>query len=338
MVNRNLIAAINYSIGLLALTGSLLAQDLTPQQTDQPHSWRRAAPSDSAAPAEQQPAPEPSALAQNTPPPPPAYAPDPFPARPAPSGPPSQNFGLPARLTIKPGTFVAVRINQWLSSDRNQPGDAFFATLAEPIVVDGVIVAQRGQTVTGRVTEAVKAGRVEGTSKLGLELTGLTVVDGTQLGLRSEMVNRNGGTSVGRDLGAMAGTTGLGAAVGAAAAGGPGAAIGAGAGAAASLIGVLLTRGRPTVVYPETPLTFRVTEPVTIATDRAPQVFRYVEPQDYARSAYSVRPQQPAVTAAPLPYYYRPYPYWGYPYYGGFSVYVGPGYYGYYGGYRGFRR
>src|SRR5690349_4128467 len=39
-----------------------------------------------------------------------------------------QNYGVPARLTIKAGTFVTVRINQGLSSDRNQPGDAFSAT------------------------------------------------------------------------------------------------------------------------------------------------------------------------------------------------------------------
>ncbi|MEP6886358.1 MAG: hypothetical protein ABJC66_16540, partial [Gammaproteobacteria bacterium] len=43
------------------------------------------------------------------------------------------------------------------------------ATLGEPLIVDGVVVAQRGQTVMGRVTEARKAGRVEGASRLGLE-------------------------------------------------------------------------------------------------------------------------------------------------------------------------
>src|SRR5216684_1247554 len=77
---------------------------------------------------------------------------------------------VPPQLTIKPGTFVTVRVDQWLSSDRNQAGDAFSATLVKPIVVDGVIVAQRGQTVAGRVAEAQKAGRVEGVSRLGLQL------------------------------------------------------------------------------------------------------------------------------------------------------------------------
>lgn len=32
-------------------------------------------------------------------------------------------YGLPAQLTIKAGTFVTVRVDEMLSSDRNQEGD-----------------------------------------------------------------------------------------------------------------------------------------------------------------------------------------------------------------------
>jgi len=240
---------------------------------------------------------------------------------------------VPPHLTIKPGTFITVRVSQPLSSDHNQQGDAFYATLSEPIIVDGVVVAQRGETVSGRVTEAQKAGRVEGTSKLGVELTGLSLVDGQQLPIQSQMINRTGGTSVGRDVGAIATTTALGAAIGAGADWGRGAAIGAGAGAAAGIIGVLLTRGRPTVIYPESVLTFRIQAPVEIATDRAPQAFHYATNRDYGTGGapgYAQRPPPPVRSA---PGYYGP-AYYPYPYYwgSGLSVYVGPGYY------RGFRR
>jgi hypothetical protein len=234
-------------------------------------------------------------------------------------------------LTIPSGSFVTVRVNGGLSSDRNHAGDSFTATLAQPLIVNGIVVAQRGQTLGGRVTEAEKAGRVEGTSRLGVELTDLTLVDGQTVPVRSQMISRNGPTSVGRDVGAVAGTTALGAAIGAAAGWGRGAAIGAGAGAAAGVLGVLLTRGQPTVIYPETTITFRIDQPVTIATDRAPQAFRPAEQPDYQRApangpGFASRP--------PAPYGPAPYPYYGaYPYYGGpgFSVYVGPRY-GYYSG------
>ncbi|MFZ0594302.1 MAG: hypothetical protein WAM39_27855 [Bryobacteraceae bacterium] len=269
---------------------------------------------------------------------------------PPPSGP------VPARLTLPQGTYVTVRVNQTLSSDKNHPGDAFSATLAKPIIVDGVVVAQSGQTLGGRVVEAEKAGRIEGTSKLRIQLTDLTLVDGQQVPIQSQFINWRGPTSVGRDAAAVAGTTALGAAAGAAADWGRGAAIGAGAGAVVGVIGVLLTRGRPTIIPPESVLTFRVEAPVAISTEHAPQAFRYAEPQDYGQPPMSQPPAYASAPVGPPPppaYYYGGYapgyyyPYWGPSFYfwGGPGFYYGPrfygGFYGYrgYGGYRGgFRR
>ena len=255
------------------------------------------------------------------------------------------------KLIIPPGKFITVRVNQPLSTDHNQVGDFFTATLAEPIVVDGIVVAQRGQTVSGRVSEVDKGGRVSGVSKLGIELTQLTAVDGQQLPIQTQLVGRSGRSTEGRDAAAIGGTTALGAAIGAAADWGRGAAIGAGAGAAAGVAGVLLTRGAPAVVYPETLLSFRIESPVVVSTERAPEAFRLVNPNEYQQppslQAGVPRPAPvPAPVPAPYPYYYAPaypYPYayaYPYPYWGpSFGVVIGPRFYyrgGYY--YRGFRR
>lgn len=236
---------------------------------------------------------------------------------------------FPAQLTIKAGTYVTVRLNEVLSSDRSMAGDAFTATLTKPIVVDGIVVAQRGQNVTGRVTDAKKAGRVSGTSRLGITLIELPVVDGQQLPIQSELITRNGTTSTGRDAGAVAATTGVGAAIGAGVNGGVGAGVGAGAGLVAGLAGVLLTRGHPTEIYPETMLTFRVNQDVTLSTERGSQAFRYVEPSDYEQPAPAglVRrpPPRPAYVYGPaFGYPYYPYPYWGPSFYFGY----GRGFYG----------
>jgi hypothetical protein len=233
---------------------------------------------------------------------------------------------MPAQLTIAPGTFFTVRMNQVLSSDRNHEGDAFSATLVKPIIVNGVIVADRGQVIQGRVSEAKKAGRVSGVSHLGLELTDMTLVDGSQVPVKTELVNRNGTTSQGRDAVGIGAATGIGAIIGAGAAGrhevGEGAAIGAGAGAAAGIIGVLLTRGNPTIVRPEQVLTFRMDNPIVVNTDRAPQAFRYAGPYDYQQ------PQDQPRSAPPVGRYYGSYygpgyyPYYGYGY--GYPYYYGP--------------
>ena len=179
----------------------------------------------------------------------------------------------PAMLTIPAGTVLAVRMNEYLSSDRNSVGDKISATLQQPIVVNGFVVARRGQTLVGQVEAAEKAGRVKGTSQLGLELTDMTMVDGQSRPILTELWKGSGGTSHGADAATIGGTTALGAAIGSVADWGRGAAIGAGAGAAAGIGAVLLTRGRPTVIPPETLLTFRLTEPVTIDTTQAAQAF-----------------------------------------------------------------
>jgi hypothetical protein len=238
--------------------------------------------------------------------------------------PPSYNVNVPPQLTLKQGTFLTVRTNQVLSSDHNQQGDAFTATLVRPLVVDGFVIAQPGQTIAGRVAEAQKAGRVSGVAHLAVQLTDLTLVDGQQVPIQSQLVTRSGPTSTGRDASAIGTTTAVGAAAGAIGAGGFGAAVGAGAGAAAGTIGVLLTRGHPSIITPESVLTFRIEAPITVATDRAPQAFRPVEPGDYSQSSQpTLRTRAPGGYPPPPGAYYGsayPYPYSPY--------FYGPGYYG----------
>ena len=236
-------------------------------------------------------------------------------------------YGLPAELTVKPGTYISVRINQALSTNHNQAGDPFTATLMQPLVVNGVVVAYRGQTVYGTVAEVQKQ-HSDKPSRLKLELTSFTLADGTQVAAQTQLVARQGGTTpAGVQAGTVAGTTVAGAAVGGMAAWGTGAAIGAGAGAATGIVGVILTRNHPTVIYPETALTFQMTAPVAISTTRTPQAFRYVGPDDYGRPAMqmSAGPRRAGPPANyygpgygyPYPYYYGyPYPYYSYPYWG----------------------
>ncbi len=238
---------------------------------------------------------------------------------------PQQSSGS-SQLNLPAGTWITVRVNQPLSSDHNQPGDAFTATLEQPLIAEGRVIARRGQTVAGRVADVQKGGRVKGTSRLSIELTELSIVDGQQIPIRTQLAERQAGTSNGRDAGAIAAGTGVGAAIGAAADGGFGAGMGAIAGAAASTIGVLVTRGNNTVVYPEQVLTFRLEAPILISTARSEQAFQYVtqEAYDGQRGNYSYRgaPQQAAVI--PAPYYSRYYPYSPYGYYPSYPGYYAP--------------
>ncbi len=359
------------AVGLIAAVGFAMAQDASTQTsttTSSTGGWRKVGdtqdPSAVSSSNPQASSPDQGPVAQNAPPPPNYPAsnyppprengqdqPGQYPMQRPPMQ-PANNGPVPAQITVPAGTYLTVRVNQQLSSDHNQPGDAFSATLARPLVANGVVLAEPGQTIGGRVSQAQKAGRVEGLAKLGVELTDLTLVDGQNLPIKTTLVSRTGNSSVGRDAGAIAGTTALGAAVGAAADWGRGAAIGAGAGAAVGIIGVLVTRGQPSVIYPEQTLTFKLEQPLTVSTDKSPQAFRYVQPGEYDQPpvyaqgpGYGYGAPGPVYGAAPVPYPYYAYgygyPY--YPYYGGFGLFVGRGYgwgRGYYGGrfYGGFAR
>lgn len=313
----------------VACAAGLMAQD-SPQAPGAPGGGNDVAVADQAPPPDASQRPQ----FNDPPPPPPGMTPAPAP-----------NAAIPATLTLPSGAFVTVRISQWLSSDRNKTGDTFYATLVQPLIVGGVVVAPRGASVTGQVTD-VKKSHSDSSSLLGLQLTGVTLVDGQQVAVQSQVMQRNGTTTpTGNQVGAVATGTAVGAGIGAIAAGGLGAAVGAGIGAIASSAGVVATRGRPTEVYPETMMTFRLDAPVAISTAQSAGAFHYASQQDYGVNPQTRMAQGPPRPAgpmgagygvAPYPAPYYPYPYYNPYYYGpGFGVVIGPGFHG---GYRGFRR
>jgi hypothetical protein len=353
------VAARYLSIGFLAASTFAFAQDTGPASQPNPSGWKRVGsaqvytPNQSASANQYPQYPQNQSGDPNQPPPPPQqpnYNQPPNYSQQNNQAPPPPP--VPASLTIPQGTYVTARVNEMLSSDKNQPGDAFTATLEQPIVVNGVVVAEPGQTLGGRVVSADKHS-VGTPGRLGIQLTNMTLVDGQQVSINTQFISRRGGsTPGGEQVGTVAATTGIGAAIGAAADWGTGAAIGAGAGAAAGLIGVLVTRNHASVIYPEQALTFRLEAPVTISTENGQQAFRYIQPNEYDRPQDNGPAPGPAYgTAAPPPPYYGygayygypyAYPYYGYgyPYWGpSFAFYYSPGFWwgghwyghGYYG-------
>jgi hypothetical protein len=242
----------------------------------------------------------------------------------------------PAMLTVPAGTIVRMRVDEWISSDRNVIGDIFSGELDQPIVVDGWVVARRGQSQTGRVSR-VKKGKAGGSSELGVGIPELTLVDGQQLAIQTELFQASSSPDRGRQVGTVATTTSVGALIGAIAGRGTGAAIGAGIGATAGLAGVMYSKGSPTQIPPETVLSFRLQAAVTVSTEKSQFAFQPVTQSDYNSNPRPSEPQRRPRMSRPVPpppLY--PYPYaFGYPY--AYPWYPGPfvGFgFGYYGGWR----
>ena len=171
---------------------------------------------------------------------------------------------VPRTVTVPAGTLISVRMDETLSSERNQSGDSFRAVLDKPLAVDGVVVAERGARVSGRVIDSQRAGRVKGVALLTMELTQLNTSDGQKVKIQTETFNKHGDSSKKSDGVKIGAAAAIGAAIGAIAGGGKGAAIGAGAGGAAGTGGVMATRGKDAEVPVETKLSFRLRDAISL--------------------------------------------------------------------------
>ncbi len=173
----------------------------------------------------------------------------------------------PAKVTLAEGTVVAVRVGETLTSEKNQSGDGWTGVLAEPVVVDGLVIAERGAEVTGRVTDVKRSGRVKGVGTIGVTLSHLMTADRQRVAINTTSFTAVAKDETKRDIGKVAIVSGIGAAIGAIAGGGKGAAIGAGVGAGAGTGVVLATRGGPAVISNEALIRFRIAAPVTITEE-----------------------------------------------------------------------
>jgi len=171
---------------------------------------------------------------------------------------------VPRTVTIPAGSLISVRLDESLSSERNQPGDSFRAVLDQPIAIDGLVVAEKGARIQGRIVEAERAGRVKGLSRHAFELTQPSTSDGQRVKIQTETFSKQGESSKGSDATKIGAAAAIGAAIGAIAGGGKGAAIGAGAGGAAGTGGVMATRGKEAQLAIETRLSFRLRDAVNL--------------------------------------------------------------------------
>ena len=137
-----------------------------------------------------------------------------------------------------------MRIGETLSAANNERGDTFLATLDQPLVVDGFVIAERGSRVEGRVTEAE---RTKGSSHIGLELVKISTSDGQHVRIHTAAYKKESNSSTGNDVAKVGIITAIGAAIG-----------------AAGVADVMLTRGKPVEIRVETRLSFRLQDPVTI--------------------------------------------------------------------------
>src|SRR2546425_724907 len=198
-----------------------------------------------------------------TPPPAPAVAPEPVPP------PPPIPVIDTKNVTIPAGTEITVRMIDSVDSATAHVGEAFHASVDQPLTINNDVVLQKGSDVYVKLMEVSSAGSLRGKSELQLAL------DRIFIGKKSYTVVSNVFENSGGDQGKKAVRNGvigaaIGAAIGAIAGGGKGAAIGAGAGAGGGVGVSVLTKGEQVRVPSETRLVFSLSKPLEVTVPNNP--------------------------------------------------------------------
>jgi len=166
-------------------------------------------------------------------------------------------------ITVPAGTRISVRTIDRIDSSKNNVGDRFEASLAEPVFVNGELVVAKGADVYGRLVESKKSGTFTGKSELELELTGI-VVNGQTVSVVTgeyELTGKSRGASTAtRTIGGAA----VGSLIGALAGGGKGAGIGAAVGGGAGAGSEIITKGDQVKIPSETLLDFTLQQDAVV--------------------------------------------------------------------------
>jgi hypothetical protein len=169
----------------------------------------------------------------------------------------------PTVVELPVGTGLHVRLDRDLGSKISHPGDAFDATVADDVIVNGQTVIPRGARAEGTVIDAKALGHIKGGALLQLRLERVHTNWGSYPVATSSIERAEKGK--GKRTGLFAGGGGaFGAIVGGVAGGGKGALIGGLAGAGAGTATSAFTGNKEIFLPAETLLVFHLEHSVHI--------------------------------------------------------------------------
>jgi hypothetical protein len=162
---------------------------------------------------------------------------------------------------------ISVVLDEPVGSKTSTPGQQFNASVREAVEVDGKVAIPKGARATGVVKDAKPAGRFKGGASLELTLASIEV-NGTSYDVHTTAPTQSSTGKGKRTATMVGGGAGGGALIGGLAGGGKGALIGGLIGAAAGTGGAGLTGNRDITLPAETPISFKLVDPLEIKPRR----------------------------------------------------------------------
>ena len=168
-------------------------------------------------------------------------------------------------VVLPAGTTLPVALDTSVGSDTSRVEDHVTAHITKAIVVEGVTALPEGSSVSGVVTDATRAGKVSGTSRVAVRFHSLTSAQTDErYDIATSTVARSGPSEKKKDAVKIAAPAAGGAIVGGIVGGKKGAVIGGAAGGGAGTAVVMSQRGEDVRLGRGAALTLRLTEAVTI--------------------------------------------------------------------------
>ncbi len=167
-------------------------------------------------------------------------------------------------VVLPAGTRLALVLDDAVGSDISRVEQIVHAHVARPVRIGGRVAVAEGSRVTGVVTAAARAGRVKGRARVAIRFDALEPPGGERYPIAAAPVSRVAPATKKRDAAEIGLPAAGGAIIGGLLGGKKGAVIGGAAGAGAGTAVVLSTRGKEVRLPRGTPLTIRLTRPLTI--------------------------------------------------------------------------
>ena len=169
----------------------------------------------------------------------------------------SQTRKRPVYYSVSANHVMRVRLNDTLDSEKARVGDLFTATLVDPLYSKGgVQLAPQGSTISGRVTNVLRAQKSGKPATLDVVFTSIRLPNGTNRAINGSLTDLESSTGTSDNEGQVAahktshrkakfigGGAAGGAVIGGIAGGGKGLAIGAGVGALTGAIAGRVKKG-----------------------------------------------------------------------------------------------
>jgi hypothetical protein len=168
-------------------------------------------------------------------------------------------------ITLPAGTVLPLELKSTVASDTSKVEDQVHAILRRSVTIDGVQVLPAGTAVLGHVTSAQRSAKVKGRASVAFRFNQIDLPGaGGREPISTGTVSRLAPATKKKDATKIGVGAGAGAVIGGIVGGGSGAAKGAAIGGGAGTAVVLSTRGQEVRLAPGTPVSARLTAPLTV--------------------------------------------------------------------------